>query len=385
MAKTTKILILSVFILIALRLIFVFFVIPNLASLEQFKHNDYFSMAINGDDTGYYELAEMVYKFDFKMHEWTFGYPIVMSLFIFIFGEGFYNIAFPVVFSNGVLLFSVSMALVVGLSFLIFRKILPAIISGVSFLLFPFLFYLFRNFGPSFPTGNWNDFNFFHFNWLTAMSDSFSAFLSCLILFLFVFSLLKNKGFFYFSLLGFLSGYAMMVRISNIVIPFTISLVILIYCRDKIKKLFFFTAFALVGFLPQFIYNFVFFGSPISFGYEGAYDDWVELGFAHGPKFGISNVFHLVSKAVEYSFWVVPFFVLLVSVLAIGYLGIRKISKPFALAMILWFLLPVLFYMSFVTGTSTMRYYMPAVAPGIILGTGAYFWLFGKIKKISQS
>jgi hypothetical protein len=374
--------------LIALRLFFLFFIIPHLPHLENYKYTNYFSAMITGDDTGYYKLAEMVYKFDFKEHPWTLDFPLLIVPFIFVFGHGFFNVFLPLVIFNAVFLFCGAIFLIVWTAFLIFsasaeggKKIFPAVFSGFLFVLFPFIFYIFRNFGPHFQSGNWNDFNFFHMNWLTAMSDPLSAFLAYLILFLLVLSFQKERPTFYYVLLGFLTGYAMMVRVSNITIAAAVAIILLMFSRDKLKKLFFYAVSALVGFLPQFLYNTAFFGSPIKFGYEGAYREWVDIYGFKGPVFGIGNFIHLLFRAVHYSWLAIPVFLILGAFVLAGIFYIKKIDKKIALILALWFFFPVLFYMLFTSGQTTMRYYMPAIMPFVILLVAALSFISEKFKK----
>ncbi len=377
--KIKKILILSVISLIVIRIIslFAIYYLPN---LESFRYGSYLSTFEAGDDLGYYILAEMVYKFDFREHPWTLGFPLMIVPFIFIFGQGFFNVFFPLVIFNSIFLFCVAIALIVWTAFLIFKKIKPAIISGLFFVLFPFLFYIFRNFGPHFKTANWNDLNFFHMNWLTAMSDPLSALLVYLIFFLLISGLRNDYGGRYYAFLGFLTGYALMVRASNIATATAVAFTLLLFVRDKFKKLFLYIIFALIGFLPQFLYNAVFFHSPIKFGYEGAYNQWIDIGAAKGPIFGIGNLFHLVSRAVDYSWLVIPALLLSVVFILLGILYIGKIDKKIVLVVALWFFLPTIFYLMFVSGTTTMRYYLPAVPAFVIFRVGAPGWLSDKLK-----
>ena len=173
-----------------------------------------------------------------------------------------------------------------------------------------------------------------------------------------------------------------MIRVSNAVIILAAAFVIFLYeLSKKYKKLFFYGLFAVLGFLPQFIYNFVFFGSPISFGYQKEYyTSWVAAGAVRRGMWGVENFFHLITKAIDYSFLAVPAFFMIFAVILLGFIYIRKINKRSALIAVLWFILPVLFYIFFETGQTTMRYYIPAIPPFVILSVAALYFLWNRFK-----
>lgn len=381
--NTKKILILSIIGLIALRFLSLFLV-PYLPHLEQYKHNKYFSAINEGDDWDYYYMAEMIYKMDFKEDFAMMGFPVMIVPFIFIFGNDFWEIFLPVVIFNSVFLFSLCIILIVWLSFLIFRKIFLSVFSGFLFVAFPFVFYVFRDYGPQFATGAWNDTNFMHMNWLSVMADQPATFFALLILFLIIISVKKEFGLVFYSLLGFLAGYSAMIRITNIVVFGAAALIILLCVKKKkYLKLFFYGLFSILGFLPQFLYNFYFFGSPLSFGYQKEYyTDWYAAGSASGPMWDFGNFFHLFSRAVDYSLLAIPAFLAIFTLLLFGFLRVWKINRCFALAVSLFFLFPTLIYMFFETGQTAMRYYMVAVPAFLILNAGAMDMIYTKLRRI---
>ena len=161
--KTKKILIIAIAGLIALR-IFSLFLIPYLPHLEQFKisnfpdvaqfkYSDHFSAIKEGDEKKYFTMAQMIYNFKFEPHVAMLGFSSIIVPFIFIFGQDYSNIFFPLVIFNSIFLFSSTLILLVWSSFLIFsakglttasasggKKITPAVLSGFLFLIFPFYF-----------------------------------------------------------------------------------------------------------------------------------------------------------------------------------------------------------------------------------------------------
>lgn len=371
-----KILIIAVAGLILLR-IFSLFVIPYFPHLEQFKYNNYFSAIHEGDDTGYYIMAKMIYDFDFKKDATMLGYSFMIVPFIAVFGENFNDIFFPLIIFNGVILFSLTLILIVWTSFIIFKKILPAVFSGLLFVLFPFIFYLFRNFGRQFKTGAWNDINFFHVNWLAMMADQPAAFFTMLILFLLIITEEKKLGLSFYPLIGFLTGFSVMVRITNVVIILAVSTVIFLFEKDKkYKKLFFYFLFSLIAFLPQFAYNAAFFSSPASFGYQEEYRTaWVEAGSARGIMWSFGNFFHLFSRAARYSLFSIPVFLALFVFTLTGILRIMRMNKHYAFTLCFCFFSLTLIYMFFQTGQTAMRYYLPAIPPFIIISLAAFLFI----------
>ncbi len=396
--KTKKILIISVFGLIVLR-IFSLFLIPYLPHLEQYiisnisdvehnKYSKYFSAIKEGDEEKYFNMAKMIYSFSFKETVSMLGFPLMIVPFMFVFGQSSSDIFFPLIIFNGIFLFSLTLILLVWSCFLIFKKTAPAVLSGVLFLLFPFIFYVFRGYGPQFPTMAWNDINFLNINWLAAMADEPATLFALLVLFLLLVAGRKKFGMFFYSIVGFLAGFSTMVRVTNVVIAAAAGLVIFLCEADKkYRKLFFYGLSAFLGFLPQFLCNTVFFGSPISFGYQVQYH---RIGWLFGVEpdknfpWNFGYFFHLFSRAVDYSWLTIPVFLIIFTLMILGILRILKINKCHALIAGLWFFLPVFIYMFFSTGQTAMRYYMLAVPAFIILSVAAISWIGEKINHLRR-
>jgi len=377
-----RVLLAGIAILILLRL-FSIFLTYNLPHLDIFRYKAHLPAVHEGDDIPYYLIAEGFYKLEPQANTKTIGFALLIVPFIAVFGTGFFSVFFPVVLFNGIILFSAAIALIVGVSFMIFRKVLPAILSGLLFVLFPFVFYIFRNFGPNFGNHTWNDNNFINALWQSAMAEPAATFMSLLILFLFVMKLKNETTPANYAWLGILTAFSMMVRMSNITIAVIIFLAIFLYEWDKkYKKLFYYCFSALVGFIPQFLFNFYFYGSPFSFGYQKEYyTDWIAAGTVRGHSmWGFENLTHLFQRAAEYSWFSIPVFILIALIVALGYICIKKTDRRLALVISLWFILPALFYMSFVTGQTAMRYYMPAIPAFIILSVGALYLLAERLK-----
>ncbi|MBI2405083.1 hypothetical protein HYV22_02795 [Candidatus Gottesmanbacteria bacterium] len=336
--------------------------------------------AAGGDEAGYFRLAEMIYDLKLQRHTWTLGFPLAVTPFLFVFGPRFEDVFLPIVIFNGFILYGAAIALVVWGAWMVFGRVLAAFWSGFLFSFFPVVFYIFRDFGPHFSGGTWNDGNFVHANWLSWMSDPLSSFFTLSIFCLLLWSLKRDSGLPFYSFLGFLGGYSMMVRLSNIVVLAIVGAVIL--WRFEWKKLLFFSAFSMLGFLPQLMYNSAFFGSPIKFGYQQEYVSWIAIGAAARPIFSIENFMHLVARATQYSWLAIPAFIFIAGIAALGAYSIIRRNRLYGFIVLAWFLGPTLFYIFFTTGQTTMRYYFPAVPAFILLGVGAVLWTMERIRAL---
>lgn len=133
------------------------------------------------------------------------------------------------------------------------------------------------------------------------MSDNLSAFLVFLCFFLFFLEFKKQKprGN-YLILLGILAGFSALVRVGNALVVPIFSLGF--FLEKRIKEGFLVGAFFFFTFLPQLIYNFLFFGSPLRFGYE------VYTGQTIFSFFSLNRLGLIFQKAIFY----IPGFIFLV-------------------------------------------------------------------------
>ena len=368
-----------ILVLIFLHFIYLF-AIYYLPHMEPSRYNKYLITAAGGDEAGYYRLAEMIYDFKLQRHTWTLGFPLVIAPFLFAFGQSFEAFFLPFVIFNGFILYGAAIALVVWTAWMVFGRMLAAFWSGFLFSFFPIIFYIFRDFRPRFPGGTWNDGNFLHANWLSWMSDPLSSFIALLIFCLFLLGLKRNYGWPLYAFLGFIGGYSMIVRLSNVVVLAVVGAVVL--WRREWRRFSFFAVFSMLGFLPQLIYNSAFFGSPIKFGYQQEYVSWIAIGAAERPIFSMGNFIHLIERATHYSWLAIPAFILIASITLIGTRYIIRQNKLHGIIVFLWFLMPTAFYMFFTTGQTTMRYYFPAVPAFILLSAGTVLWAIERIRSL---
>ncbi len=142
---------------------------------------------------------------------------------------------------------------------------------------------------------------------------------------------------------------------------------ILIWLKKYKESIGFGFAAALV-YLPQWIYNFYFFGSPLTYGYR------IQELSGHGLEtkiigdwFSLNNVYIFFERI-----WInLPVLILilpiLIIVLILGFWRLFKLGKYLAIILLFWALLNIGFYIFFVDAQSQLRYFIPSIPPLIIL------------------
>ncbi|MEK6922897.1 MAG: hypothetical protein AABX08_03810, partial [Nanoarchaeota archaeon] len=135
---------------------------------------------------------------------------------------------------------------------------------------------------------------------------------------------------------------------------------------------------AFVVYLPQWVYNFYFFGSPFTYGYR------IQALSGHGLEtkiiggwLSVNNVYIFFEKVwlnLPILIWILP---LIVLVLILGFWRLfslygrspeaGKSGKYLAIILLFWALLNIGFYIFFVDAQSQLRYFIPSILPLIIL------------------
>ena len=176
--------------------------------------------------------------------------------------------------------------------------------------------------------------------------------------------------------IGALLGVAALTRVVNILYLPLIFLV-LIWLR-KYKESISFSVASFLVYLPQWVYNFYFFGSPFTYGYR------IQELSGHGLEtkilggwLSINNVYIFFEKIllnIPLLIWILP---VLIVILALGFWRLfspsgrsaeaGKSEKHLAIIILFWALLNVGFYLFFVDAQSQLRYFIPSIPPLIIL------------------
>ena len=325
-----------------------------------------------GDEQTYFRLAKSITQLDLKKAPSNIGYPLFLAPFIYFTGATtLQDILKPIFIINAFILFSLSIILVAFIAKKLFKNKTIAAICAALFCLHPYIFYiLFHKVdvpleGVELTKGVRS---FIFLNWLQIMSDSLSAFLVFLCFFLFFLEFKKEKPREnYLILLGILAGFSALVRISNaLIVPIFILGFLL---RKKIKEAFLVGASSSFSFLPQLIYNFLFFGSPFKFGYE------VYMEKNISSLFSLDRLLLIFQKAY---FYIPGFIFLLLGGIIFFILGIKFLwqkDKISSLILTLWFFTYLIFYICFVGGGVQLRFFIPIIPPLIILGTASFFYI----------
>jgi len=237
-----------------------------------------------------------------------------------------------------------------------------ALLSAGLFTFYPYIIFeitKLANFTRAIPV--------FHYQmWVSIAADYLSAILvySGFYLFIKKFNAEKLNIVAIIAISAFLSSAAL-VRVANI-LYLPVIFFILIWLK-KYKESFIFGTVSFLIYLPQWIYNFYFFGSPLMYGYRVPL-----LGFDAGTKIlgdwlSFGNAFIFFSKIWQNfsaSVWILP---ILILIIIVGFWKLFKQNKILSLVLILWAALNVGFYIFFIAAQSQLRYFIPSIPPLIIL------------------
>ncbi len=369
--KTFWIILISLIILRILMVLFLMHDIPQTGVQEGgwwFVHG--------GDERTYFNLAKTISQLKLEKSIVTLGFPLFLAPFIhFADAVQVEDILKPIFIINAFLLFSLSIVLIGLIAKRVFQSRIIGNICAGMFTFYPYVFYLFFNqVGPYYEGVARGMMAFQSLNWLQIISDSLSAFLVYFCFYLFLIEFNKSharKS--SLMLLGILSGFATLVRIGNILF---IGIFILGWLlKRRIKEPLLLGVFSFLLFLPQLIYNYIFFASPLRFGYE------VYSGQSLSSVFSISRWIHLFERA---SFYIPGFIFLLLSLIILLALGIRFLwekDRIVSLILVFWFFSYLLFYGSFIEGGFQPRFFIPAIPPLIILSTASFLYVFQWIRQ----
>lgn len=337
-----------------------------------------------GDEVQYFNLAKSIAQLNLAKAKVTLGYPIYLAPFIyFTNAEDIKDILKPVLFIQAFILFSLSIVLVALIAKHLFQNLKIATLCAGIFTFYPYIFYLlFRRLGPYYPNMGLyrGEMAFPSLNWLQIISDPLSGFLVYLGFFLFFTELEKDKPRFSFLiLLGILSGFSILVRVGNILVPTIFTFIWLV--KKKFREAATISSFSFLTFSPQFIYNQVIFGHFLRFGYETLAP--VKEGFYYKnliSMFSLKRWFLLFEKANFY----IPLFIYLLPIfiifLILGIQYLKEKNKINTLIILLWFFGYIIFYGSFIEGGVQPRFFIPAIPPFIIIFTSSFLWIYQNLK-----
>ena len=365
--------------LVILRFVLVFLLMGNVPftdiQADSFRPN--FGGSYWPDEIHYFQLAQSFAKLSPVPNVANLGYPLFLAPIISLTGAGSpIDIAKIVFIIQAFLFFGLAIILVALISFEIFRKRSQALIAAAIFTFYPYLLFgilKLANFPRAIPA--------FHYQmWVVIGADYLSAILIYFGFYLFIKKFNSNNlNLFYASLIGVLVGAAALTRVANILYLPLIFLIFVWLKKYRESISFGFVAFLI--YLPQWIYNFYFFGSPFTYGYR------IQELSGHGLEtkvlgnwFSFNNVlifFERVWLNLPALIWVLP---ILILILILGFWRFFKQEKHLAVVLGFWALLNIGFYIFFVDAQSQLRYFIPSIPPLIILFILGILWIRDSLK-----
>lgn len=374
---TKKTFIWGIVALVILRFLMVFLLINNIPFTDMrdngFRPN--FGSSYFPDEVHYFELAESLAEFSPVANVANIGYPLFLAPIIY-FAEagGPVDIAKIVFIIQAFLFFSIAIILVALISFEILKSRKLALLAAASFTIYPYIFFAIlklADFPRAIPA--------FHYQmWINIGADYLSAILLYFGFYLFI-KKYNSDGLnlFFASAIGAVIAAAALTRVANILYLPLIFLILIYLKKYRTSIGFGFSAFLV--YLPQWAYNFYFFGSPLTYGYR------IKELSGHGPEtkifggwFSFDNVlifFERIWLNLPALLWVLP---VLIIILMLGFWRLYKLEKYLAIVLLFWVLLNVGFYIFFVDAQSQLRYFIPSIPPLIILFISGVYKFYEK-------
>ena len=336
------------------------------------------------DEDNYFNLAKSFAKFSPIPNVANLGYPLFLAPIVYLTGAGSpIDISKIVFIIQSFLFFSLAIILVAIISFEILKNKRLALLAAALFAIYPYVLFLIlklANFARIIPA--------FHYQmWINIGADYLSAILVYFGFYLFIKKYNSGGLNLLFALaIGATVAAAALTRVANI-LYLPLIFLILIWIKQYRESIGFGFAAFLV-YLPQWIYNFYFFGSPLTYGYR------IKELSGHGLEtkifggwFSFDNVvifFEKIWLNLPVMIWILP---ILTIILTLGFWRIfspysprcssgeaggrspegGKTEKILAIILLFWALLNIGFYIFFVDAQSQLRYFIPAIPPLIIL------------------
>ena len=361
--------------LILLRFLMVFLLMNNIPFTDMqpdgFRPN--FGGSYWPDENNYFNLARSFAEFSPIANVANIGYPLFLAPIVYLTGAaGPVEITKIVFVVQAFLFFSLAIILValIGLEILKNKKL--AFVAAAIFTAYPYLLLIILKLAD-FP--RWLP--AFHYQmWIVIGADYLSAILlySGFYLFIKKFNAEKLTAI-SVILIGVLISAAALVRVANILYLPLIFLILIWF--KKYRESIAFGAVSFLTYLPQWIYNFYFFGSPFTYGYR------IKELSGHGLEtkllggwFSLDNVFIFFSKIwqnLPVFVWLLP---ILILILILGFWRIFKQEKYLAVVLGAWILLNIGFYIFFVDAQSQLRYFIPSILPSIMLFMSGILYLY---------
>jgi len=334
-----------------------------------------------GDEIRYFHLAKSISEFKLVSEIFPLGYPLFLSPFIFFTkANELKDIIKPIFIIQAILFFSLAIVIIALSAKKLFHSRKISVFCAGIFTFHPYFFYLlFHKMGPYYPALGLTrgEMSFQFLNWLQITSEALSAILVYLSSLLFLIAIGKKKtsniSLFF---LGASAGYSVLIRVPNVFIVGIITLGLVLKRRtiEAIKV-------ALVSFfffLPQLIYNQIYYGFFLRFGQQAFPTDYQNLFSFRSLNLG--RWIGVLQRAYYYAPIIICFLPLFLTLIILGLKYFWEKDKIIAILLGLWFFSYFGFYSLFSLGGIQFRYFIPAIPPLIFIIIGSLLWVSQKLK-----
>jgi len=375
-----KYFIIGITILFLIRVVLVFLLMNNIpwTDMQLGGFSPHFGGSYWPDEVHYFQLAEAFSKLSAVPNVANLGYPLFLAPIIYFTGAtDTIGITKAIFIIQAFLFFSLAIILVALMALEIFKKKSLALTASILFTFYPYLFLTILKLAH-FP--RWIP--AFHYQmWIVIGADYLSAILIYSGFYLFIRKFNKNNlNLVYAIIIGIFLSAAALVRVANI-LYLPLIFLILIWLK-KYRESFGFGLAAFLVYLPQWIYNFYFFGSSLTYGYRiQALSGFAPQTSIFGDWFSFNNVlifFERVWLNLPVLIWVLP---ILILILILGFWRFFKQEKHLAVILGFWALLNIGFYIFFVDAQSQLRYFIPSIPPLILLFISGLWASYEKLRK----
>ncbi len=348
-------------ILVILILIRVAMVVALISGIPETPYHDGWYLHHGGDQEQYFKTANSILKLNPTSSTATLGFPLLLVPFVYIFNAATWkDILIPVVIFHAFLMFNLSTILLALITRKISKSNVVAIVAATLWTFSPYL--LFLSMGPCIRDGlSIGGLMLTKQMWTQILSDPPSTFFVLLGIYLFLISL-EREDFKFTVGSALIIGFAALIRIGNALL---FGILITTYLFKKQWRLALcFGVFIFIAFMPQFLYNWYVFGSPLVHGLQkGTLETMMQYG--NKPAFSISylpeQIRLIFFQQFRYSF-------LLLVPIIFGFLSLYRKNKITAVFVLCWFLAYLIFYTCYYTTRWTpMRKLMPSIPAIIIL------------------
>lgn len=232
---------------------------------QTYKRNGYiFWFHQGGDNYGYYEQTQSILLGDFRPNKFPLGFPILtVPLMALLQPASHDELVEPVALLWSVILFPVGQWLLARFAQYFSHKRAVTALAVWLWTLFPLLTYIGLRVVWN---GQVAEIAAVHMTWAQMLSDGPAALFTLLCALLLLRAHQRRYPPAHVFLLGLLCGFLMMIRLTGVLTLGATALVLLATRRPIIIALF--LGGALIGFGPQLLYNWHFFGGPLTSGYS---------------------------------------------------------------------------------------------------------------------